>query len=36
MPPTSPTKLSRNTAFRVRAFVPPEWLLWTKPDSTWA
>jgi hypothetical protein len=30
------SKVNDATAFRVRAFVPPAWLLWTKPDSTWA
>lgn len=30
------SKVNDATAFRVRAFVPPEWMLWTKPDSTWA
>ena len=30
------SKVNEATAFRVRAFVPEEWLLWTKPDSTWA
>lgn len=29
--PPTPT-----TAFTVAAFEPDEWLLWTKPDSTWA
>lgn len=29
-------KVSETTAFRVAGFVEPEWLLWSKPDSTWA
>lgn len=24
------------TAFRVRDFAPGSWLLWAKPDATWA
>jgi hypothetical protein len=27
---------SQETAFRVHSFAAREWLLWTKPDSTWA
>jgi ribosomal protein S12 methylthiotransferase accessory factor YcaO len=27
---------TETTAFKVRAFVLHEWLLWDKPDSTWA
>ena len=30
------SKVNQATAFKVRAFAAPEWLLWTKPDSTWA
>jgi hypothetical protein len=33
--PMSPT-ISDTTAFRVRAFDPNRWMLWSKPDSTWA
>ena len=33
MTSTSPTE---RTAFRVDSFVAECWLLWTKPDSTWA
>ncbi len=29
-------KVSTTTAFKVKAFSAPEWLLWEKPDSTWA
>jgi hypothetical protein len=29
-------KVSETTAFKVRAFETDEWLLWGKPDSTWA
>ena len=31
----SPTP-SETTAFKVDSFVPNEWLLWRKPDSTWS
>jgi hypothetical protein len=27
---------SERTAFRVRSFAVNEWMLWSKPDSTWA
>jgi len=30
------SKVSETTAFRVAAFVTDEWLLWSKPDSTWS
>ena len=30
------SKVNEATAFKVNTFVPPEWMLWTKPDSTWA
>jgi hypothetical protein len=30
------SKINETTAFKVKAFQPPEWLLWAKPDSTWA
>lgn len=29
-------KVSEMTAFRVKGFAANEWLLWEKPDSTWA
>jgi hypothetical protein len=29
-------KVNETTAFKVRAFAMPEWLLWEKPDSTGA
>jgi hypothetical protein len=29
-------KVNDTTAFKVRAFAINEWLLWEKPDSTWA
>jgi hypothetical protein len=29
-------KVNETTAFKVTAFEPSEWLLWEKPDSTWA
>ncbi len=32
-PAATPTD---RTAFRVEAFQEPEWLLWVKPESTWA
>ena len=32
--PMSPT-VNDTTAFRVRAFEPNQWMLWSKPDSTW-
>ena len=30
------SKVSETTAFRVKAFETNDWLLWEKPDSTWA
>jgi hypothetical protein len=33
--PMSPTP-TETTAFRVAGFEPNAWLLWSKPDSTWA
>ena len=30
------SKVSETTAFKVKAFETNEWLLWEKPDSTWA
>lgn len=32
--PMSPT-VNDSTAFRVKAFEPNRWMLWSKPDSTW-
>jgi hypothetical protein len=29
-------KVNETTAFKVKAFATNEWLLWEKPDSTWA
>src|SRR4029453_7151450 len=29
-------KVNETTAFKVRAFEKNEWLIWEKPDSTWA
>jgi hypothetical protein len=29
-------KVNDTTAFKVKAFETNEWLLWEKPDSTWA
>jgi hypothetical protein len=29
-------KINETTAFKVKAFEINEWLLWDKPDSTWA
>jgi hypothetical protein len=29
-------KVNETTAFKVKAFETNEWLLWAKPDSTWA
>jgi hypothetical protein len=29
-------KVNETTAFKVKAFAMHEWLLWEKPDSTWA
>lgn len=35
--PMSPSGISsQETAFRVHSFAAGEWLLWAKPDSTWA
>ena len=31
-----PGRTSERTAFRVHSFRVNEWLLWSKPDSTWA
>lgn len=28
--------INENDAFKVKAFVAPNWLLWAKPDSTWS
>lgn len=33
--PMSPT-INDTTAFRVVAFEPGQWMLWSKPDSTWS
>jgi hypothetical protein len=30
------SKVNETTAFKITAFEPNEWLLWDKPDSTWA
>ena len=30
------SKVNETTAFKVKAFAPHEWLVWDKPDSTWA
>jgi hypothetical protein len=30
------SKINETTAFRIKAFEPHEWLLWEKPNSTWA
>jgi len=30
------SKVSETSAFKVAAFETGEWLLWTKPDSTWS
>ena len=30
------SKVNETTAFKVKAFETGEWLLWEKPDSTWA
>ena len=30
------SKVTEATAFRVAAFATDEWLLWSKPDSTWS
>lgn len=36
VPMTSTTPPTERTAFRVDSFARESWLLWTKPDSTWA
>ncbi len=33
--PMSPT-VNDTTAFRIKSFEPNRWMLWSKPDSTWA
>jgi hypothetical protein len=33
--PMGPGEPNDDTAFRVHSFQQNEWLLWTKPDSTW-
>jgi hypothetical protein len=33
--PMSPSAPSERTAFKVHSFQVNQWLLWTKPDSTW-
>jgi hypothetical protein len=33
--PMAPGEPNDETAFRVHSFQQNEWLLWTKPDSTW-
>ncbi len=30
------SNISETTAFKVKAFLTNRWLLWEKPDSTWA
>ena len=30
------SKVNETTAFKIRAFEPDEWMLWEKPNSTWA
>lgn len=30
------SKISEKTAFKVKAFEPPEWMLWEKRGSTWS
>ncbi len=30
------SKVNETTAFRIKAFEPEAWLLWEKPNSTWA
>jgi hypothetical protein len=30
------SKVNETTAFKIKAFKPYEWMLWEKPDSTWA
>jgi hypothetical protein len=30
------TKVNETTAFKVKAFERPQWLLWAKPHSTWS
>jgi len=36
VPMSPPDKASDRTAFKVDAFQVNEWLVWSKPDSTWA
>jgi hypothetical protein len=36
VPMSPPGQTSDRTAFKVAAFRVNEWLLWSKPDSTWA
>jgi hypothetical protein len=36
VPMSPPGLTSERTAFRVHSFLANEWLLWSKPDSTWA
>jgi hypothetical protein len=31
-----PGRVNETTAFKIRALEPGEWLLWEKPNSTWA
>lgn len=33
--PMGPGEPNDQTAFRVHSFEPQQWLLWSKPDSTW-
>jgi hypothetical protein len=30
------SRVDATTAFRVHSFEPPAYLVWSKPDSTWA
>ena len=36
VPMSPPTRTSERTAFSVHSFRVNEWLLWSKPDSTWS
>jgi len=36
VPMSPPGRTSERTAFSVHSFGVNEWLLWSKPDSTWA
>src|SRR5689334_24355039 len=36
VPMSPPGRTSERTAFSVHSFRVNEWLLWSKPDSTWA